>query len=563
MADPPGAGKTYVALGLTLLDREARRAGFDIFVVPQNILAQWQEAVRRLSPELVCVNFTRYSDVAGGNVRDRLRGADLALATPLCFNALADAMEAEGLRARRLVMDEADNGCDALVRRLAPCGVRWIVSASVMNATEASTSALASALGKPTRSRLQAMADRRMSHDPSRPARAEEDDAVPPERVVLCDPAFVAASVPLPAPELLQVRCGSREIGLMRDLLTAEETRAAMAMDFSALNLRHVGRVAANETEALALLVADRVLSADAETARLEDLAREASALERKEERSADEEMHLEMLMQRAEQAVAERGKHQRAVELVRSRLREREACLVCFEDFADSGLDRVITPCCANTFCAPCVAELLERASHMVQKPKCPTCRASMDVDAESVTVGGAPLVVVSDDGGTSGTLGTDIINQAAQVPRVKPKRGGELGKLDALRLLMSEGGGTGTDVIVFSDYGQVFRRARALLEEMGVECIELDGGSAPEIEAVLRRYKRSQQEPQGPRHRRVLLASSYLHGAGVNMENTTDIVFMHRLKKELWEQVVGRAQRPGRVGALRVHQLLFDQER
>ena len=554
LADPPGSGKTFVMLGLTLLDREARRGGFDVFVVPQNILVQWQQAVRMFSPTLVCATFTRYADVASGRVGERLLNADLALATPLCFNALAEAMESEGLRARRVVMDEADNGCDALIRRSAPCDVRWIVSASVLNDSviDEGKRALLSYAKQPVRSRLEVMASSRMCQDPSRTR--DDDGAVPPGRMVLCDAGFVAASVVLPEPVLLQVRCGSRELDLMRGLLNDDEDRAAMALDFSALALKHVGRVAADEAEALALLVEDRLLCEEAESERLVDLAREASALEAKEERTETEECHLGMLMARAETSLAERGKHQRAVALVRARLRDRDACLICFSDFADAlrGEDRAVTHCCSNSFCSGCLDEWLERGRAKANARlgpvahSCPICRAAL-LPADCVVIRG------------SGDSDRD-----GKPPAAIKKHPKVLGKLDAIRLLLTEGGGCGSDTIVFSDHGQLFRRVLALVADLGLDCVELDGGNVAEIEAALRRYKgeRSEAALSGPRRRRVLLASSMLHGCGLNLENTTDVILVHKLQPDLRSQVIGRAQRPGRTGALRVHQLLFDNE-
>lgn len=561
LADPPGSGKTFVMLGLTLLDREARRGGFDVFVVPQNILVQWQQAVRMFSPTLVCATFTRYADVASGRVGERLLNADLALATPLCFNALAEAMESEGLRARRVVMDEADNGCDALIRRSAPCGVRWIVSASVLNDSviDEGKKALLSYAKQPVRSRLEVMASSRMCQDPSR--KRDDDGAVPPGRMVLCDAGFVAASLVLPEPVLLQVRCGSRELDLMRGLLSDEEDRAAMALDFSALALKHVGRVAADEAEALALLVEDRLLCEEAESERLVDLAREASALEAKEERTETEECHLGMLMARAETSLAERGKHQRAVALVRARLRDRDACLICFSDFADAlrGEDRAVTHCCSNSFCSGCLEEWLERGRAKANAGpvahSCPICRAALR-PADCVIIRGS-------DSGGGGNGGSDRDRDGDSQPPAIKKHPKVLGKLDAIRLLLTEGGGCGSDTIVFSDHGQLFRRVLELVADLGLDCVELDGGNVAEIEAALRRYKGERSELSVvPRRRRVLLASSMLHGCGLNLENTTDVILVHKLQPDLRSQVIGRAQRPGRTGALRVHQLLFDNE-
>ena len=58
------------------------------------------------------------------------------------------------------------------------------------------------------------------------------------------------------------------------------------------------------------------------------------------------------------------------------------------------------------------------------------------------------------------------------------------------------------------------------------------------------------------------VLLADSSMYGCGMNFENTTDIIFIHKINPEMEKQVIGRAQRPGRVGVLNIHRLVHPNE-
>ena len=58
------------------------------------------------------------------------------------------------------------------------------------------------------------------------------------------------------------------------------------------------------------------------------------------------------------------------------------------------------------------------------------------------------------------------------------------------------------------------------------------------------------------------ILLADSSMYGCGLNLENTTDIILIHKINPELEKQVIGRAQRPGRNGILRIHRLLHPNE-
>ena len=61
-----------------------------------------------------------------------------------------------------------------------------------------------------------------------------------------------------------------------------------------------------------------------------------------------------------------------------------------------------------------------------------------------------------------------------------------------------------------------------------------------------------------------RVLVMNPALVGCGVNLPMTTDVVFMHRVDPDTDRQVVGRAQRPGRLvpEPVRVYYLQYDTE-
>ena len=49
---------------------------------------------------------------------------------------------------------------------------------------------------------------------------------------------------------------------------------------------------------------------------------------------------------------------------------------------------------------------------------------------------------------------------------------------------------------------------------------------------------------------------------GSGLNLQMTTDIIIYHKLTKSMEEQVIGRAQRIGRIDSLKVTYLQFDRE-
>ena len=57
-------------------------------------------------------------------------------------------------------------------------------------------------------------------------------------------------------------------------------------------------------------------------------------------------------------------------------------------------------------------------------------------------------------------------------------------------------------------------------------------------------------------------LLINSKYFGSGMNLENTTDIIIIHKMQADVEMQVIGRAQRFGRIGNLRVWKLYYQNE-
>jgi hypothetical protein len=98
----------------------------------------------------------------------------------------------------------------------------------------------------------------------------------------------------------------------------------------------------------------------------------------------------------------------------------------------------------------------------------------------------------------------------------------------------------------LVFNDNGNVLIKYQAFLMGKGIKTVMLDGGSQKTIERTLNDYKEGDIQ--------VLLLNSMIEGAGMNLENTTHLLFMHKTEEKFIEQVVGRAQRYGRKTPLNI---------
>ena len=109
-------------------------------------------------------------------------------------------------------------------------------------------------------------------------------------------------------------------------------------------------------------------------------------------------------------------------------------------------------------------------------------------------------------------------------------------------------------TKWLIFNDNGNVLVRYQELLMKRNIKAVMLDGGNQKLIEKTLKDYKEGDVQ--------VLLLNSMIEGAGMNLENTTHLLFMHKTEEKFIEQVMGRAQRFGRKAPLNVIMLFNKNE-
>jgi hypothetical protein len=107
----------------------------------------------------------------------------------------------------------------------------------------------------------------------------------------------------------------------------------------------------------------------------------------------------------------------------------------------------------------------------------------------------------------------------------------------------------GSETKWLLFNDNAETLYRIERLLQEKSISSRMLDGGNVDEVDRTLQEYSRGSLQ--------VLLLNSKLEGAGMNLEQTTHLLFLHATHERLVEQVVGRAQRFGRPGPLHIYGL------
>ena len=188
-------------------------------------------------------------------------------------------------------------------------------------------------------------------------------------------------------------------------------------------------------------------------------------------------------------------------------------ACPICMDTFDDPV---ACVSCCKNMFCLQCLTQSLE------VRNSCPMCRSEVNPDSMNI-----------------------IYDK-----KVTTRKDNRPTKEEALLSLLRR---KDRKFLVFSSYDNTFKNLEKTLTTSNTRYAKVSGNSFV-IQSNLNKYKNGDLD--------VLLLNSNNYGSGINLQNTTDVIFFHKMSKDLESQVIGRAQRYGRTDRLRVHFLYYDHE-
>jgi SNF2 family DNA or RNA helicase len=179
-----------------------------------------------------------------------------------------------------------------------------------------------------------------------------------------------------------------------------------------------------------------------------------------------------------------------------------------------------IMEPSCQNLFCGECFLTWLQR------KQTCPLCRASVDT-TEIVYLSGKS----NDD--------TSSFND-------KQKNLTPLEKVN--EIVRSNDNGK---FIIFSEYDETFKPICRMLKEAGINFAVVVGN---------RKAREQSIDSFKTGDTRVMFLNSNFNGAGINLQEASDIILYHEMSTNTQNQIIGRANRIGRLHPLNVHHLQLD---
>jgi hypothetical protein len=187
--------------------------------------------------------------------------------------------------------------------------------------------------------------------------------------------------------------------------------------------------------------------------------------------------------------------------------------CNICLDKLTNP----VMEPNCQNIFCSECLLTWLKNHS------RCPLCRTETDFSKFI------------------------YIQPTRQKPSVQEETNNEtLTQIDTvIKIINSNPSGR---IILFSCWDETFIPIRSILTSNDITFGEVKGT----VEArnnLIQKFKNGEVQ--------VIFLNANFNGAGINLQETTDIIVFHEMHNSLLTQIIGRANRIGRTNSLTVHHL------
>ena len=186
--------------------------------------------------------------------------------------------------------------------------------------------------------------------------------------------------------------------------------------------------------------------------------------------------------------------------------------CNICFDTLKTP----VLEINCQNLFCGECLLKWLQC------KNTCPLCRAEVDIKN---------LVYIETEKTGTVKLSSETKNMTKIETIVDIIKNNISGKF-----------------LIFSDHDGSFKAVHTILKENNILCVQIRG-TIKTIENNLNSFKNGNTQ--------VIFLNSKFNGAGINLQEATDIILYHEMNFNIETQILGRANRIGRQIQLNVHHL------
>jgi len=203
-----------------------------------------------------------------------------------------------------------------------------------------------------------------------------------------------------------------------------------------------------------------------------------------------------------------------RMIKNITDRFNESDCCPISLDEIKIPA----IVQCCQQKF------EFINLIKTQINKNLCPMCKAEINIK-DIIVIKNENFNQIVPLPSNKGVVLKGIIKEALKMPNPK--------------------------ILVYSDYTMAM--VAPVCNDLGLNYKEIKGNFTA-IEKTLNDYKFG--------NLKLIALSEEYNGSGLNLQCTTHLIITSYMNNETFNQLVGRAQRPGRKGPLIVYKILFDNE-
>jgi SNF2 family DNA or RNA helicase len=206
----------------------------------------------------------------------------------------------------------------------------------------------------------------------------------------------------------------------------------------------------------------------------------------------------------------------------INKKISDDDTCPICYDNIEN------VTLCkhCNNKFCLKCITSWMMSQTQC----KCPYCRGIITNES---------LILV-----------TDNIEKKTDKEKLKSKN-------ENVKIIL-EKIGNNSKILIFSKYDGSFSEISEMCNNNSIKYDKIMGSSV-KIDNTIKKFNLPNSDPNSID---VLLLNSRYCGSGLNLQNATDIIIYHNMEQDLMNQIIGRAQRPGRTNKLNIWSLCYSNE-
>jgi len=511
LTDDPGTGKSHVILSLISDDIQNEpnsKIRTNIIVVTENIYEQWTTYIKNFS-NIKWTKFIEYSDISELYFQSHfIQNFDILLTTPLYYKVICDILKDNKIKIKRIIIDEIDS-VETLIKSDLDSKFVWLIS------------------GTFDIEKIGYFSGKIIS-------------------VVKCVKSFYKPLNNLKKPKIDNILCYDNNINIISDLLSFEELNEINAC----------GQTCENTIENCLKNLKELKIKYNKQI-------NEISHMIKKKNIEGD---FLDEMKKKKKHLCGLYNISNNKLNKLVKRLKNKNICLVCFDEIKLHLI--YISECCLNFYCKECLFESVKMSS------KCPYCRTAIYIQ-ENVNENSSktenkkkifklisnPLFYSKIDKlkFKYNKIKFDINKLQEKQKLYKSSENMasfKNNKIEYIKKYFRETNIENKSIIIFSSYSSTFRKIQKILDNGNIGYVMLDGGNIELIQKQINLYKSGKKK--------ILMANSNIHGCGINLENTTDVILIHYSNKftSLEKQLISRAQRPGRLKQLHIIKLCYMNE-